>query len=75
MQIAKGGEGNGWRRVTVPVTRLLEGTKTFQPSQTTYIVFSGDGPAAATWWVDDIRFFVSKEDLAEDVQRSRELSR
>ncbi|MHC5053401.1 MAG: hypothetical protein ACYTKD_01645 [Planctomycetota bacterium] len=78
VRIAEGGAGDGrdgWRRVAVPVARMLEGAKDFQPSQTTYVVFSGDGAATATWWIDDIRFFLSEGDLAEDVERIRKLSR
>ena len=69
---SEGGTAGGeYRLVTVPIERLREGARGFQPNLTALVVFSGEVEKTTTYWLDDIRFFVSEEDLEDYRQRAR----
>ncbi len=59
-----------FRRVVVPLEPLLKRTPGFQPRLFCWLVFSGEGRAPATYWIDDLRFFPTKEDLDTELRLS-----
>ncbi|HUT36082.1 MAG TPA: choice-of-anchor X domain-containing protein [Planctomycetota bacterium] len=57
-----------FRRVVIPLEPLLARTPGFLTRLFCWVVFSGEGRAQGTWWVDDIRLFRTKEDLETDMR-------
>ena len=55
-----------YRRVVVPMDLLLKGARDFQTNRCAWVVFSGDGRAKQTYWIDDIRFHLDAEDVEAD---------
>jgi hypothetical protein len=64
--IAGGSVTTAYRRVTIPLTDLLRGSKTFNPEQFGGVAFSGTNTAACTYLIDDWRFVVSTQDIAPE---------
>jgi hypothetical protein len=52
-----------WRLVTIPLARLLKGAPQFEISRLGALVLSGEGKVPGTYWVDEIRFHLSADDL------------
>jgi hypothetical protein len=55
--------GGEWRLVTIPLARLLKETPQFERGGLGSVILSGEGKATGSYWVDDIRFHISPEDL------------
>jgi len=70
-RLIEGGAIDGqFRRVVIPLSRLLKDAPAFQTRLFCWILFSGEGRAPATYWIDDLRFFLSKEDLESDIAQA-----
>ena len=52
-----------YRRVVVPVHRVIKDTPKFRPDRLCYVIFSGPGGSPRNYWIDLIRFHLDKEDL------------
>lgn len=57
-----GSIGTEFRRVVLPLARFLEPAPGFLPRLQRWVIFSGGGRSARTCWIDDIRFFLTRED-------------
>jgi len=68
---ATGAMAAEFRRVVIPLEPLLARTPGLLPRLFCWVIFSGDGSAPGTWWVDDIRLFRTKEELDTDVRLNR----
>jgi hypothetical protein len=66
--IEGGAMATEFRRVVIPLEPLLKRTASFQPRLFCWIVFSGEGRAPATYWIDDVRFVLTKEELETDLR-------
>ena len=51
-----------WRRVTVPISRLLGGAARLATTSIGAVVLSGDGGAPQTFWISDLVLYASPED-------------
>ena len=51
-----------WRRVTVPVSRLLGGAARLATTSIGAVVLSGEGGAPQTFWISDQVLYASPED-------------
>ena len=60
-----------FRRVAIPLEPLLAKTPGLLSRLFCWVIFSGEGRAPGTWWVDDIRLFRTKEELDTDVRLNR----
>jgi hypothetical protein len=60
-----------FRRVVIPLSRFLAEAPNFHKHLFCWLVLSGDGPSARSYWIDDIRFFQSREALEADVRQIR----
>jgi len=58
--------GGQYRRVVVPLRRLLKDSPSFQPQLLQQIIFSGDGASRRSYWIDQVRFHSSPEDVKAD---------
>jgi hypothetical protein len=54
-----------YRRVVVPLDRLFRNAEGFRPDLAAQMVLSGNAKVARTYWVDDVRVHLSREDLKE----------
>ncbi len=52
-----------WRLVTIPLARLLKETPQFERGGLGSVILSGEGKATGSYWVNDIRFHISPEDV------------
>ena len=59
----------GYRRVLVPIKRLLNNAPTFQTRLMGYVIFSGKAPQQTTYWIDDVRFYLTPDDVTEQTRR------
>jgi hypothetical protein len=68
-RLVEGGElADRYRRVVIPMSRLLRGAERFRPARLGWVVFSGDGKPPATFWIDRLVFHVNAESLANDTK-------
>jgi len=66
--VSLGPTSGEFRRVDIPLEPLLAKTPGFLSRLFCWVIFSGEGTAPGTWWVDDIRFARSKDELDSDVR-------
>lgn len=52
-----------YRRVVIPLERMLKGAGDFHPESFAFVVFSGETRSGRTYWIDDIRFHLNKENI------------
>jgi hypothetical protein len=52
-----------YRRVVVPLRRLLGDAPGFQTRLLGYVILSGEARRQTTYWIDDMRFFPTQEEL------------
>ena len=70
-RVIDGGALTGqFRRVVIPLEPLLRRAPGFQPRLFCWLIFSSQGRAPATYWIDDLRFFPTKEELETDLRLS-----
>jgi len=53
-----------WRLVTIPLARLLKDSPQFETMRLGAVVLSGESKSPRTYWVDEVRFHISREDLS-----------
>ena len=52
-----------FRRVVLPIQRLIRDAPAYRPSLTSWVMLSGDSREPRNYWIDDIRFVLDKQDL------------
>jgi hypothetical protein len=52
-----------WRLVSIPLARLLKGVGQFETSRLGAVVVSGEGKVTGNYWIDEVRFHISPENL------------
>ena len=57
---------NEYCRVVLPLRRLVRDTAQLQTRLLGFVVLSGDAPHETTYWIDDLRFYLTEEDLEAD---------
>jgi hypothetical protein len=57
-----GPPGPTWRRVVVPISRLLRDSPKLRPTQVEYMVLSGEGSPGQNYWISDVRLIASPKD-------------
>ena len=63
-KLVQGGAITGqYRRVIIPIHRFLKDVPTFQPQLLQWIILSGEGRSAGTYWIDRVEFHATAEDI------------
>lgn len=52
-----------WRLVTIPLARLLKDAGPFDAARLAAVVVAGEGKVTGNYWIEDVRFHISPEDL------------
>jgi len=60
-----------YRRVVVPLSRMLGLTPGFHTRLFCHVIFSGKAPTARHYWIDDVKFFYTPDDLQTDIRRTQ----
>ena len=58
-----------YRRVVIPMQRLLRDAPELQTRLLGFVVLSGTAGQETTYWIDELRFFLSQRDIEEDERR------
>ncbi len=59
----------GFRQVVIPMKRLLRGSPALQTRLLGFVVFSGNAAGETTYWIDDLRFYLTREDMVQQTRR------